>query len=181
MIRPLLALLSLAALTIACSLGGKSPASSTEPGVLFSDASRSNEVVNPKAARNEWVSDGAGNPLPGITLTTREGLSAVTDANGGFRFTGLAQGENRVRPELPGYEFSPTKYDLTVGPGLAGASETGNPEFWIGHQVLDAVPLSRTVVVASATFIEKLTVLLAHILAVSSAIFDLHFTLHFGK
>lgn len=49
------------------------------------------------------------------------------------------------------------------------------------QQVLDAVPLSRTVVVASATFIEKLTVLLAHILAVSSAIFDLHFTLHFGK
>ncbi len=73
-----------------------------------------------------WVSDGAGNPLPGITVSTRDGLRAVTDANGGFRFTGLAQGENRVKPELPGYEFSPTKYDLTVGPGLAGASETGN-------------------------------------------------------
>lgn len=37
MIRPSLALISLAALTIACSLGGKSPAASTEPGVLFSD------------------------------------------------------------------------------------------------------------------------------------------------
>jgi len=49
------------------------------------------------------------------------------------------------------------------------------------QQVLDAVPLSRTVVFATVTFIEKLTVLLAHILIVSSTIFDLHFTLHFGK
>jgi uncharacterized protein YijF (DUF1287 family) len=73
-----------------------------------------------------WVSDGAGNPLPGVAVTTRDGLSAVTDANGGFRFTGLAQGANRVRPDLPGYEFSPDEYEIQVGPGLAGATETGN-------------------------------------------------------
>lgn len=73
-----------------------------------------------------WVSDGAGNPLPGITVTTRDGLSAVTDANGGFRFMALAQGANRVRPELPGYQFSPDEHEIQVGPGLAGATETGN-------------------------------------------------------
>jgi hypothetical protein len=37
MIRPSLALLLLTALTIACSLGGTTPAAGTEPGVLFSD------------------------------------------------------------------------------------------------------------------------------------------------
>jgi len=37
MFRPALALLLLTALTLACSLGGKPPAASNEPGVLFSD------------------------------------------------------------------------------------------------------------------------------------------------
>lgn len=37
MIRPSLALLLLTSLTIACSLGGTTPAAGTEPGVLFSD------------------------------------------------------------------------------------------------------------------------------------------------
>jgi Tol biopolymer transport system component/cell wall-associated NlpC family hydrolase len=73
-----------------------------------------------------WVSDGAGNPLPGITVTTRDGQRAVTDANGGYRFMALAQGVNRVKPELSGYQFSPNEYDILVGPGLAGAVETGN-------------------------------------------------------
>jgi len=37
MIRPSLALILLTALTLACSLGGKTPAAGTDPGVLFSD------------------------------------------------------------------------------------------------------------------------------------------------
>ena len=49
------------------------------------------------------------------------------------------------------------------------------------HKIFDTVPLCRTVVVTTTTFVEELTVLLTHVLTVSSAIFDLHFTLHIGK
>jgi hypothetical protein len=52
---------------------------------------------------------------------------------------------------------------------------------FIQRQFLDAIPLCRAIVIAAMSFIEELTMLLAHILAVSAAILDLHFTLHIGK
>jgi hypothetical protein len=52
---------------------------------------------------------------------------------------------------------------------------------FIMQKILDAVPLRRAVVVATVPLVEKLTMLLAYIFVVSTAIFDLHLPLPLAK
>jgi len=48
---------------------------------------------------------------------------------------------------------------------------------FVGEKVLDTVPVHRVVELAALTFVEKFTVLLAHVLFILSAVFDLHLPL----
>jgi hypothetical protein len=60
-----------------------------------------------------------------------------------------------------------------------GVHFTLRPAF-IQRQLLDAIPLCGAIVCTTMSFIEELAMLLAHILAISSAKFDFHFILQMG-
>lgn len=61
-----------------------------------------------------------------------------------------------------------------------GVHFTLRPAF-ISRQLLDAIPLCGAIICATMSFIKELAMLLAHVLAISSAIFDFHFILHIWK
>jgi hypothetical protein len=46
---------------------------------------------------------------------------------------------------------------------------------FIVHEIFDAVPLGRAVIITTPPLVEELTMLLADVFAVSPAIFDFHF------
>jgi len=62
-------------------------------------------------------------PLPGATLTAKQGdksVTAVSDAQGAYSFPDLAQGVWTLEVEKPG--FAAVKKDVAVGMGLPGAA-----------------------------------------------------------
>ena len=60
------------------------------------------------------VSDSAGTPLPGVTVTAADGATTSTDSLGGFRLAGLAPGRQRFLARRLG--FAPARFDLALAP-----------------------------------------------------------------
>jgi probable HAF family extracellular repeat protein len=63
------------------------------------------------------VIDADGNPLPGVTISTQDNLTAVTDNEGRYSFEDLPKGTYRVSAQLEGYPFLPEEIPVTVPPG----------------------------------------------------------------
>ncbi len=56
------------------------------------------------------------NPVPGVTISTGVGHTAITDAAGNYALTGLFAGTYTLTPSDPGYTFSPALRSATVPP-----------------------------------------------------------------
>ncbi|HLB11961.1 MAG TPA: carboxypeptidase regulatory-like domain-containing protein, partial [Dehalococcoidia bacterium] len=79
------------------------------------------------------VTGQAGAPLAGVTisLTGAATTTVVTDANGSYSLTGLANGNYTLTPSLAGFAFTPVTTDVTInaasvsGRNFAGAQVAG--------------------------------------------------------
>lgn len=70
------------------------------------------------------VTDGAGNPLPGVEMTA-DGHTVSTDGNGMYRFQDLDAGTYTITPSMPEYDFAPASFDVTVGPSARDINFVG--------------------------------------------------------
>lgn len=74
-------------------------------------------VVNPQ-----------GSPIPGVTIRTDKGQSAVTDNNGKFALKGLAKGNYTLTPSLAGVVFSPSSAAVVVPPNVTNLNFTAQAQ-----------------------------------------------------
>ena len=93
-----------------------------------------------------WVRDAHGHPVPAATVHLQgkagaETLTARTDSDGAYRFSGLREGVYTLRAEMTGYRdttFGPCilgqretkKIDLTLESSKASGSSSNKPEFF---------------------------------------------------
>ena len=71
------------------------------------------------------VYDGNKSPIAGVTLTTNNGETATTDANGYYTFTDLITGTYTLTPTKIGHTFSPPLRTVSVAPDAAGQDFCG--------------------------------------------------------
>ena len=90
------------------------------------------------------VATAASVGINGVTVSTSGG-SAVTNSNGDYTISGLANGSYTLKPSLSGYTFSPTTLAVTV----SGANVTGRN--FTGTAITGAIALSNGVTVNSST------------------------------
>ncbi|MEM7111315.1 MAG: carboxypeptidase regulatory-like domain-containing protein [Chloroflexota bacterium] len=66
-----------------------------------------------------------GQPLTGVSVTNGEGQTAVTDDNGIYRFTGLADGDYTITAQHDSYQFDPASHAIIVPPNAVGRAFMG--------------------------------------------------------
>jgi class 3 adenylate cyclase/Tol biopolymer transport system component len=84
------------------------------------------------------VEDVNGNPIPDVTISADPYISAVTDANGIYNFTGLVSGTYTLLPTESDYPLLPPLRQVSVPPdatgqdftGLADSDDDGLPDIW---------------------------------------------------
>jgi len=94
------------------------------------------------------VTDVAGNPFPGVTVSTDANYQAVSDANGNYEIL-VKDGDYTVTPSLTGYIFSPENRAVTI----AGTDVLG-----VDFQALNAYSISGIVVLEDGTPLENVDV-----------------------
>jgi|GEM_PF-4688960 len=70
------------------------------------------------------VTNEAGSPMPGVQVSTA-GNTAVTDANGVYRFRALTAGTYVLTPSFTEYDFAPATQQVTIGPDAANINFAG--------------------------------------------------------
>ncbi len=71
------------------------------------------------------IMDGA-TPLAGVLLTIAPGITATSDANGNYLFSGLLAGQYTITPVFAGYTFTPATQAITISDqGLQNVNFTG--------------------------------------------------------
>lgn len=71
---------------------------------------------NPNWISGKVTVKGTGYPLPGVTVSTGCGYSAVTDAAGQYTISGLSDQTYYVRASLKGYTFDTTPVQVAIPP-----------------------------------------------------------------
>lgn len=84
------------------------------------------------------VTDAENNPFGNVTLTLNTGQTATTDANGSFRFAGLAAGTYTLTPSsASGYVFAPASRTVNVTADSPGQSFTITNRYAISGTIAD--------------------------------------------
>ena len=78
-------------------------------GINFTDAPQSATY-----AISGTISPAAGGSGATVTLSGAAGATTVTNASGGYSFSGLANGTYAVTPSNTGYTFSPASMNVTI-------------------------------------------------------------------
>ena len=68
------------------------------------------------------VSNQAGAPLPGVTVTAATGETTVTNSQGNYQFTAISAGPNAISPDAPALAFNPAVQEVTVNGNLTGVN-----------------------------------------------------------
>jgi hypothetical protein len=71
------------------------------------------------------ISDSAGSPIQGVTVSDGAGHSTVTDAAGLYLISGLGSATYILSPVLSGMTFSPSSQTVTIPPSAANVNFTG--------------------------------------------------------
>ena len=71
------------------------------------------------------VTDGYGNPFPGVAVGIGSGQNAVTDASGLYTITEVIAGDYTLTPFKVGYVFAPASTLVSVPPDASGHNFTG--------------------------------------------------------
>src|SRR5688500_12847470 len=85
-----------------------------------------------------------GVPIPGAKVTATLGettVATITDADGVYRFAGLAEGVWRVRVEMLGFE--PAVVDVTIPPPAGGAPPVSELTLLPIEQIVGVLPAPR--------------------------------------
>ncbi|HET9789019.1 MAG TPA: carboxypeptidase-like regulatory domain-containing protein, partial [Pyrinomonadaceae bacterium] len=83
-------------------------ATATDPNNNTSEISACRQVVQSGLSISGRITDGAGQSLPGVTVTVSGGGSTTTDANGNYSLGNLAAGGNySVTPSSSTHSFNP--------------------------------------------------------------------------
>ncbi len=95
------------------------------------DLSRPNKVYLARVASSSTytvsgkVTDGKGNPLKGVTITSDSGLTVVTNSSGNYSMDGLWTGPNALSA-IGSYQlFSPAVQELNITKNIGGVNFTG--------------------------------------------------------
>jgi hypothetical protein len=90
-------------------------------------------TANPQTYSISGIITGGGSALPGatVTLTGASTITATTNVNGSYTFTGAANGTYALSVSMSGYTFSPTSLQVVVNNGNLAEqnfSGTANPQ-----------------------------------------------------
>ena len=85
--------------------------------IFFQDIDESNESGFVLSGR---VTDGVGQPLSLVTLTTQSGISTRTDGSGYFLLSGIPPGAESLVPSKDGFTFEPESMPIDVQSDIEG-------------------------------------------------------------
>lgn len=86
------------------------------------------------------VTDGSGNAIAGVTITTDSGDSAISNQDGSYTLAELPAGTFVITPSKSGYNFKPATRTVTVPPDAVGQNFV-----MLSNSVSTTLPMSGTV------------------------------------
>jgi hypothetical protein len=127
--------------TISGLTAGSYTIRASKTNCTFSPSSRSVSVPPDRSSQNftadctvptytvsGQVTDGSGDPLDGVTITTDTGATATTGSDGSYSLADLPEGTYTLTPTLAGYTFDPASLTVTVPPDASEQDFTGTAD-----------------------------------------------------